>query len=295
MVLSFRRTVIDVHLFAHHIAKGFLSAARPMLYGRETVNNLILGVSERLFNEPTAYENPFFATVSGDDGEVILAAVMTPPHNLILAGEERAESGFPILIDHLLKNHIPVPGVIAPGEIAERFSQHWEQMTGNAVAVSMRQRVYELRQVRMPDFPPGAFRLASPAEIPIIAEWIQAFEAEALEKSTELDVARADRLVARGMMYVWSLGREIVSMAMKTRPIAHSITIGEVYTPPEHRRRGYAGILVACLSQHLLDEGYQFVNLFTDLDNPTSNKIYKEVGYQPVCDFRMYRFTGSPE
>jgi uncharacterized protein len=286
---------MSVHLSIQSDAQAFLAVAGPMLYAHETVNNLILGVSERLSNEPTAYENPFFATISRDDGVVILAAVMTPPHNLILAGEEQAELGFPILIDHLHGHQIHVPGVIGPAETAEAFSQAWVQMNGGTAEVSMRQRVYELHQVRMPEIPTGEFRMASTAEIPIIAEWIQAFEAEALEKSTELDVARADRLVARGMMYVWSLGREIVSMAMKTRPIAHSITIGEVYTPPEHRRRGYAGMLVACLSQHLLDEGYQFVNLFTDLDNPTSNKIYQDLGYQPVCDFRMYRFTVSPE
>jgi hypothetical protein len=39
-----------------------------MLYARETVNNLILGVSERLVNNPKAYENPFFATVADEDG-----------------------------------------------------------------------------------------------------------------------------------------------------------------------------------------------------------------------------------
>ena len=73
-------------------------------------------------------------------------------------------------------------------------------------------------------------------------------------------------------------------------PIAHSITIGGVYTPPEHRRKGYATALVARLSQHLLGLGYQFVNLFTDLSNPTSNSIYCKIGYNPVCDFRMYAF-----
>ncbi len=77
-------------------------------------------------------------------------------------------------------------------------------------------------------------------------------------------------------------------MAMKTLPIAHSITINGVYTPPENRCQGYATALVAHLSQHLLDLGYKFVNLFTDLENPTSNSIYQKIGYHPVCDFRMY-------
>jgi len=275
-------------------AREFLAATGKMLYASETVNNLILGVSERLVNDPKAYENPFFSTVSGNEGVVILAAVMTPPHNLILAGETQSEAGFPILIDHLTSRHIQVPGVIAPTEIADQFSQYWEIRTGEAREVSMKMRVYELRQVHMPASPPGKFRSARPSEIPIIAQWMQAFELEALGKIHDIDLERSERLVNNGHTFIWERDAEIVSMAMKNRPIAHSITVGGVYTPPEHRCQGYASAVVAQLSQHLLDEGYQFINLFTDLDNPTSNKIYQEVGYRPVCDFRAYRFKNSP-
>jgi predicted GNAT family acetyltransferase len=41
----------------------------------------------------------------------------------------------------------------------------------------------------------------------------------------------------------------------------------------------------------LLDQGKQFTSLFTDLSNPTSNSIYQKIGYQPVCDFDLYRFS----
>jgi uncharacterized protein len=271
-------------------APTFLAAAGIMLYARETINNLILGVSERLVADPKSYENPFFATVEDEDGEVILAAVMTPPHNLILAGDARVEEGFPALVDHLSMHHVPIPGVIAPAEIADGFSDVLERQVGKIGELNMRMRVYELRQVQTQPFPPGTFQMAGPLEIPIIARWIQAFEAEALGESHELDLARAERLITGGQIFTWTLDEETVSMAMKTRPIAHSITISGVYTPPEHRRRGYAGALVANLSQYLLHDGYQFVNLFTDLNNPTSNKIYMAVGYHPVCDFRVYRF-----
>jgi predicted GNAT family acetyltransferase len=264
-----------------------------MLYARETVNNLILGVSERLVEDPKAYENPLFATVEDEEGEVILAAIMTPPHNLILAGDARVEEGYPLLIDHLTTNHIHIPGVIAPAEIADGFSHAWERRVDKVGDLNRRMRVYELRQVQTHPFPPGTFQEAGPLEIPIIAKWIQAFEAEALGESHDLDLARAERLITGGQIFTWTVDDETVSMAMKTRSIAHSITIGGVYTPSEHRCRGYAGALVANLSQYLLHDGYQFVNLFTDLDNPTTNKIYMEVGYHPVCDFREYRFKSS--
>lgn len=63
-----------------------------------------------------------------------------------------------------------------------------------------------------------------------------------------------------------------------------------VYTPPELRRRGYASACVAALSQLLLDAGWKFCCLFTDMSNPTSNHIYQQIGYTPVCDFNEYIF-----
>lgn len=274
-------------------APAFLAAAGKMLYARETVNNLILGVSEHLVEDPKAYQNPFFATIKDEDGEVILAAVMTPPHNLILAGDAQFELGFPLLIDHLTTHHIDLPGVIALAEIADGFSRAWERQVGDVGELNMRMRVYELRQVQTRPYPPGTFQIAEPLEISLIAKWLQAFETEALGEIHDLDLARAERLITGGQIFTWMMEEEIVSMAMKTRPIAHSITVSGVYTPPEHRCRGYAGALVANLSQYLLHDGYQFINLFTDLDNPTSNKIYMEVGFHPVCDFRVYRFKCS--
>jgi len=64
----------------------------------------------------------------------------------------------------------------------------------------------------------------------------------------------------------------------------HGEAISYVYTPPQFRRRGYATAMVAHLSQVLLDEGKRFCTLYTDLSNPTSNRIYQEIGYKPVAD-----------
>lgn len=281
------------HLRIHDDPQAFLAAAGAMLYTRETVNNLILGVSERLTDDPGAYENPFFATAWGEGGKLILAAVMTPPHNLILAGDDQAEVGFPPLIKFLQNNDIHVPGVIAQSQIADQFMHAWKHQVGQEGELNMHMRVYELRQVQMPNLPPGTFRMADRRDIPTVANWLQAFTLEALGKSEDPNLERAESFVTSGKVFIWERDKAIVSMAMQSRPIAHSVSVSGVYTPPEHRRQGYAGALVARLSQHLLDEGYRFVNLFTDLDNPTSNKIYQEVGYYPVCDYRSYRLIQS--
>jgi predicted GNAT family acetyltransferase len=93
-------------------------------------------------------------------------------------------------------------------------------------------------------------------------------------------------------LFVWcdpAPGR-IVSMAIWTGLTPHGVRIGMVYTPPEFRGRGYASNCVAALTQRLLDSGRTFCFLFTDLANPTSNKIYRAIGYRHVCDFRKILF-----
>ncbi len=67
-------------------------------------------------------------------------------------------------------------------------------------------------------------------------------------------------------------------------PPAYGVArIGPVYTPKEHRGRGYASAAVAEVSAQLRAEGNR-VTLFTDQANPTSNRIYLALGFEPVVD-----------
>jgi predicted GNAT family acetyltransferase len=63
-----------------------------------------------------------------------------------------------------------------------------------------------------------------------------------------------------------------------------------VYTPPEHRRQGYAGALTSHVSAEIRSAGNQAC-LYTNLADPTSNSIYQQVGYRPVADFVEVEFS----
>ena len=60
--------------------------------------------------------------------------------------------------------------------------------------------------------------------------------------------------------------------------------IASVWTPPEHRGRGFGSAATAAASRWALDAGAEHVVLFTDLANPVSNSIYPKIGYRPVHD-----------
>jgi predicted GNAT family acetyltransferase len=284
---------METHIKRFDTAGDFLEEVGERLYAHASVNNLMLGICERLVAEPTAYTDPFFAVVSDSQGVPLLAVVMTPPHNLILAEGEDFEVGLPALIEYLKANGIAPPGVIGPVDAAEAFFNRWTVAAGLGGEVAMYQRVYELRQVYLPKLPPGHFRIAHAEDCSRIAGWIHDFNLEALAKDQPVKEEWAEGLIEKGKVFIWEDGGQPVAMAMKSRPLKDSSTVSGVYTPPEHRRKGYATALVARLSQHLLDMGYSFINLFTDLENPTSNSIYQKIGYRPVTDFRSYTFTSE--
>ena len=91
-------------------------------------------------------------------------------------------------------------------------------------------------------------------------------------------------LITNHRLFGLEVDGKIVSVAAKTRPTTNNITVNFVYTPKEARKKGYASSCVAALSQRMLDEGYKTTTLYTDLANPTSNKIYQEIGYEKIME-----------
>jgi uncharacterized protein len=67
-----------------------------------------------------------------------------------------------------------------------------------------------------------------------------------------------------------------------------------VYTPKHYRNKGYATACVAQLTKKLLEDGWEFTALYTDLNNPTSNNIYKKIGYRWIGESAEYRFKPLP-
>ena len=78
-------------------------------------------------------------------------------------------------------------------------------------------------------------------------------------------------------------------MAANSEPVEGVVRMQAVYTPPEKRNRGYAGACVAGLSGRLREAGHHCI-LYTDLGNPTSNSVYRRIGYRAVAEGLRYRF-----
>ena len=82
-----------------------------------------------------------------------------------------------------------------------------------------------------------------------------------------------------------------MSVVGHAEPVAGVMRIGPVYTPPQHRGRGYASSAVAAVSRAALEGGMSQCLLYTDLANPGSNRIYAALGYRRVADWEEHSFA----
>ncbi len=234
-------------------------------------------------------ENTRWITVL-DAGEVVGVAVHYPPYNPFLP---RLPDGASAEIARaLLKEDQPLHGVNGRADAAAEFVEAWTAATGGNATPGMSTRMYRLADLEVPLGTPGAARRATQPDLYLAREWFTAFHTEANPDSPVDNVGEmATRVVHSKHLWLWEDDGRPVSSAAMTEPAAGVSRIAPVYTPPEHRRRGYGAAVTARATRACLELGARHVVLYTDLANPTSNSIYQQIGYRPDHDAQEYRFS----
>jgi predicted GNAT family acetyltransferase len=168
---------------------------------------------------------------------------------------------------------------------ARAIAAAWERRTGGTSRLTLSEGMHVLEVVQDPPRPAGgALRLPEPDERDLLVTWMEEFVVEAGLIGAAHARAMVDARVRRHGLFVWDDGGP-VAMVGSNPAVAGVVRIGPVYTPPQLRRHGYAGTAVAAVSQRALAAGAARCMLYTDLANPTSNKIYAEVGYRRCGDW----------
>ena len=269
----------------------FLQATRAGLEQDETANSLILGLSLQLARAPERLiMPPYLRSVEDEDG-LALAALMTPPNNLLLysrPGDPRP--AIRTLAVDLAGVSREIPGVLARAEISLPFAECWAEVAGVRIKACYRQELMALQEVLVPPQGLGSLRAAGAADLDLVARWRHEFQLEVYGRGDPASARQdAAHRLQDGDIYLWDEAGP-VSVAMKTRPTRSGISIGYVYTPPDLRRKGYASACVGELSRLLLRSGWRVCSLFVDKDNLTARHVYQTIGYRPVCEYAEYVF-----
>lgn len=253
------------------------------LVQNEAENNLVLGVLQSLSEKD---EIPLFMATVLKDNELGLVLLQTKPNQIILSksvaftSKEIHEIG-----EKLITATQDIPGFIGEKKLATELAMYISNVKGIQASVLMDQIIYKLEKVKKKPNTYGKIRSVIESDHHIIKEWVYQFCNETNQPiSLEEADKRAARMIDKGNLVAWEVNGEMVSMAASIRPTPNNITISYVYTPISERKKGYASDCVSAFTQILLDRGYKTTSLYTDLNNPTSNKIYIQIGYHAIMD-----------
>jgi GNAT superfamily N-acetyltransferase len=273
---------------------AFAAAATAFLMRDEARHNLQLAVLADAVRG--RYATAHLVAVRDAKGALVDAAVRTPPHPLLVASGGDATSRQALLAWFLV--HDPdLDRMVGPlPEVAEAAAW-WARQRGVRARRRFHQGVYALHAVRAAVRAVGAMRLATEADRPQLGAWFDAFALEALHRADGAGDAQVtsflDDPVRR--LYLWTTPTgDVVSMTGRSGRTPTGVRIGPVYTPPEHRGRGYGEALVAAVSQRELDEGARACYLYTDLDYGASNRLYLRIGYAQVGEAAEMGFGAPP-
>jgi len=275
-------------------AHEFEREAKSFLVQYEDIYSLFYGILQGI--KAGSYENPLMATVE-DEGKLVALFQMTPPHplNIVIIDESKKDAILTFVAKEFLEREIHIPSAVGLKPVVFSFADKWIELTQCESRLLMDQGLYRLDEVNQTlENSPGSWRYARKDEALLIEEWYVAFCNDAGIENPPAKVIkeRVAQILQDQEVFFWEDKGKVVSMMKKARPSDRGVTVSMVYTPPEERKKGYARTMVAAGSKELL-KTYDFCVLYTDMMNPTSNKIYQEIGYRKIADSVHLELVGK--
>lgn len=206
------------------------------------------------------------------------------------------------LVDYLVKEFLskslPVDGIHGYEPelsiVLTSFNKHSALkfgLTDNAWSYVIEKVEWSARSLEIKDDPNTLLYQATSDDLDWITEWTQEFindDAGELVENPRLRQLCQEEIEGNNV-YILFVNGVAVSMARKRRPMQEGCTLAMVYTPLEHRRKGYGGACVSMVTNKLLKD-FKYVTLFVDPKQNPNNNMYTRIGYKLLTKAgRSYR------
>jgi predicted GNAT family acetyltransferase len=224
-----------------------------------------------------------------EDGGAARGAVLrTPPFELLLA----VVPGPADLVAALRAAGADLPGVNGDAADVDRFVEAWSTATGERATTTLALDLYALGTLRHPEPAPGGrARLAEEGDLDLAVRWYTAFHEETPTHAIDALPLVRERMDDRRLWLWEDASGAPASFAARTAAVAGVARIAPVYTPPEHRRHGYATAVTAACTADALARDAERVVLYTDVADPSANAMYQRIGFRPIGGRRVVQFT----
>lgn len=203
------------------------------------------------------------------------------------------------LVEEISKSNIRLSGIGGEINTVGSFAGEWAEKNKTPVIPFLGLRLYKLESEIASISVKGDLRKATKEDRDILIDWVYDFTVESGEyqENSDQDVLDKHRYDTSQFIdlnisagNVWLFGNpNPVSMLIRTPEVHGVVRLEKVYTPPEHRQNGYATACVSHISNQIQDDGCSCI-LYSDLNNPASNSIYRKIGYNAIAEIIQYRF-----
>jgi predicted GNAT family acetyltransferase len=259
-------------------AKDFLAITEAFCSADPIGTGLVMSVVDSIASGHRVYESNSF-WIAKDSEKVVGLAMRTAPYGYVVV--PMSTQACETLAQAICDIDPDFPDVAGNRKSVEDFFV----ATGKVPGETENELIYELHQLRAP-VSLGSIRQATMNDFDLVNDWMQEFTEET--GIFAFDAENAVRLaIVRGGDFLLNLNGEDVSLGGHSKILELASRkfgrIGPIYTPKHFRKNGYASVITAHISQLLLDQG-AVVTLYTQATNPTSNKIYQDLGFQLVAE-----------
>ncbi|WP_446225957.1 GNAT family N-acetyltransferase [Nocardia sp. IBHARD005] len=263
-------------------AARFLDDVRPFLHGDPLRHTVIATSLVNQINGRSGGMVTQFLSVRNSAGEVVGLAQCT--NGAVYLGELPAHA-ISAVADAFPAHDIALSSVEGAEADAAAFAAHWSKTNSGTYSETFSVRLFRLGTLDVPDAQ-GAPRQATVDDMAVCIAMTEEFCMEA-DVPQRLDETAMRRRIEAGTSWLWEHDGKPVTLVARHAAVLGWARIGPVYTPPRFRGNGFASALTATVAGRIRAEGADAC-LFTDLANPTSNKIYQRIGFEPVRDFVHY-------
>eukprot|EP00301_Raphidiophrys_heterophryoidea_P026769 c9313_g1_i1.p1 GENE.c9313_g1_i1~~c9313_g1_i1.p1 ORF type:complete len:327 (-),score=67.31 c9313_g1_i1:60-1040(-) len=304
---------------------AFKEHAFPILALHEAQNCVYFGDIRDAETKAFPSANPYLVVVERDGQCLLVAIQMAETRPFVVSAAVQDDELISVAMEALVQHRTAFPCAVnisgGVPAVMQKFCDVWTKVNPKSTCIKeMDQLIYsvQLQDLTVPPIPQGySVRCAKHEDIPLMLDWYKQF----LE-----DVGFHGRPVTpEPFVVACNASRAFFLCSNNTNPNSNSNTdtnnqdttgtiadfdpvcftmargdtptgvrVSSVFTPSNHRSRGYASILVGFVVCHLLTQETDRksnVFLFADKANPASNAVYRKVGFQVAADFVNFKHT----
>lgn len=273
-------------IFTHYTSsKAFSDDALEILNHHEIQNNLLY---KNIGDEP----NKIMMTVKDNNGKILLTATRTIPFPMVMYETDniRNDEVVSFFAKSLLAHNIDVDFIMTEKALAKSFCEIYGKLLGRDFYCNESLVLYVINKVNELPEVNGNFSMATEKDMYYLPYWWADFAPACNigEYHLASGIEDAQKAITNRNVYLWK-DNSPVSVAAVIRQTSNCSFIGQVYTPPHLRGKGYSTACVGQLTKMLLDDGCTNVALYADCANPYSNRVYQKIGYQKVFWYDQYK------